>query len=68
MLMFETNVTIPTEEYKELISAQERIKAFSDFLKMKLDDSRYIDINEAVVILGIKLEQEKQEEKENEEV
>mgnify|MGYP003523179636 CR=1 len=68
MLMFETNVTIPTEEYKELISAQERIKAFSDFLKMKLDDSRYIDINEAVVILGIKLEEEKQEEKENEEV
>lgn len=66
--MFETNVTIPTEEYKELISAQERIKAFSDFLKMKLDDSRYIDINEAVVILGIKLEEEKQEEKENEEV
>ena len=37
MYMFETNVTIPTEEYKELISAQERIKAFSDFLKMKLD-------------------------------
>lgn len=68
MYMFETNVTIPTEEYKELISAQERIKAFSDFLKMKLDDSRYIDINEAVVILGIKLEEEKQEEKENEEV
>ena len=66
--MFETNVTIPTEEYKELISAQERIKAFSDFLKMKLDDSRYIDINEAVVILGIKLEEEKQGEKENEEV
>ena len=66
--MFETNVTIPTGEYKELISAQERIKAFSDFLKMKLDDSRYIDINEAVVILGIKLEEEKQEEKENEEV
>ena len=57
--MFETNVTIPTGEYKELISAQERIKAFSDFLKMKLDDSRYIDINEAVVILGIKLEEEK---------
>ena len=68
MYMFETNVTIPTGEYKELISAQERIKAFSDFLKMKLDDSRYIDINEAVVILGIKLEEEKQEEKENEEV
>ena len=68
MYMFETNVTIPTEEYKELISAQERIKAFSDFLKMKLDDSRYIDINEAVVILGIKLEEEKQGEKENEEV
>ena len=68
MYMFETNVTIPTEEYKELISAQERIKAFSDFLKMKVDDSRYIDINEAVVILGIKLEEEKQEEKENEEV
>lgn len=66
--MFETNVTIPIGEYKELISAQERIKAFSDFLKMKLDDSRYIDINEAVVILGIKLEEEKQEEKENEEV
>ena len=66
--MFETNVTIPTGEYKELISAQERIKAFSDFLKMKLDDSRYIDINEAVVILGIKLEEEKQGEKENEEV
>ena len=68
MYMFETNVTIPTEEYKELISAQERIKAFSDFLKMKLDDSRYIDINEAVIILGIKLEEEKQGEKENEEV
>ena len=66
--MFETNVTIPTGEYKELISAQERIKAFSDFLKMKLDDSIYIDINEAVVTLGIKLEEEKQEEKENEEV
>lgn len=66
--MFETNVTITTEEYKELISAQERIKAFSDFLKMKLDDSRYIDINEAVIILGIKLEEEKQGEKENEEV
>lgn len=66
--MFETNVTITSGEYKELISAQERIKAFSDFLKMKLDDSRYIDINEAVVILGIKLEEEKQGEKENEEV
>lgn len=66
--MFENNVTITSREYKELISAQERIKAFSDFLKMKLDDSRYIDINEAVVILGIKLEEEKQGEKENEEV
>lgn len=65
--MFETNVTIPTEEYKELISAQERINAFSDFLKMKLKGREYMDIKEAVVILGIKLE-EKQEEKENEEV
>lgn len=65
--MFETNVTILTEEYKELISAQERINAFSDFLKMKLKGREYMNIKEAVVILGIKLE-EKQEEKENEEV